>query len=159
MKKNTKKDEFLEQLRKIPIIQVACEKVGLSRTSIYRWKDEDEEFKKDMEKALAEGESFVNDMSESQVLALIKDQNWSAISFWLKHHHPAYRNRVEVTAVAPQEELTSEQEGVVREALRLASLPLNTIENDPDVSTQSNSTRTGGEDDQGREDKDGDNQE
>ena len=159
MKKNTKKDEFLEQLRKIPIIQVACEKVGLSRTTIYRWKDEDEEFKKDMEKALAEGESFVNDMSESQVLALIKDQNWSAISFWLKHHHPAYRNRVEVTAVAPQEELTSEQEGVVREALRLASLPLNTIENDPDVSTQSNSTRTGGEDDQGPEDKDGDNQE
>ncbi|MEB5190308.1 hypothetical protein RXR40_28065, partial [Pseudomonas aeruginosa] len=61
MKKNKKKDDFLAELRKIPIIQVACEKVGLSRTRVYRWKDEDPEFKKEMDQAMADGEAFVND--------------------------------------------------------------------------------------------------
>ena len=41
MKKDKVKDAFLEQLRKVPIIQVACEKVGISRNSVYRWKNED----------------------------------------------------------------------------------------------------------------------
>src|SRR3989338_7233835 len=108
MKKLKKKDNFLAELRKIPIVQVACEKVGLSRTSVYRWRDEDPEFKKEMEKAMAEGEAFVNDMSESQVLTLIKEKTGPAISFWLRHHHPTYRNRIEIETIKPQEKLTPE---------------------------------------------------
>lgn len=124
MKKNKVKDAFLEQLRKIPIIQVACEKVGVSRNSVYRWRSEDEKFQKEMEAALVEGEALVNDMSESQVLSLIKDKNWSAISFWLRHRNPKFRERLEVNAnfQSPQDELNPEQEAVVREALRLASI-------------------------------------
>lgn len=125
MKKNKKRDEFLEHLRSLPIILVAAEKTGLSRQTIYRWKSEDEGFSKEMDKAMKEGEEFVNDMSESQLLTMIKEKNWSAISFWLRHHHTAYRNRVEIATAIPQEELTPEQEEVVREALRLATLPLN----------------------------------
>ena len=122
MKKTTKKSEFLEQLKKIPIVQVACEKVGLSRNTVYRWRKEDKEFLKAMAEAMAEGEALVNDMSESQLLTLIKEKNWQSISFWLRHHHSAYRNRIEVTTAAPQEELTPEQEALVREALRLAAV-------------------------------------
>lgn len=156
MKKNKKKDQFLDELRKLPIILVAAEKSGLSRQTIYRWKSEDEKFYKEMDKAMKEGEEFVNDMSESQVLALIKEQNWSAISFWLRHHHPAYRTRVEISTVTPQEELTPEQEEVVREALRLASLPINQIENnEPEPS--SDSTGTDAEDDEGSNSANGDN--
>src|SRR3990167_2152319 len=109
MKKNKKKDDFLAELRKIPIIQVACEKVGLSRTSVYRWKDEDPEFKKEMEKAMADGEAFVNDMSESQLLTLIKEKDWSAISFWLRHHHSAYKNKLEISTKEVDETLSPEQ--------------------------------------------------
>lgn len=130
MKKNKKRDEFLEHLRSLPIILVAAEKSGLSRQTIYRWRNEDEEFLKAMDKAMKEGEEFVNDMSESQLLTMIKEKNWSAISFWLRHHHSAYRNRVEIATVIPQEELTPEQEEVVREALRLATLPINQINNE-----------------------------
>lgn len=124
MKKNKVKDAFLEQLRKIPIIQVACEKTNVSRNSVYRWRKEDEKFCKEMEAALVEGEALVNDMSESQVLSLIKDKNWSAISFWLRHRNPKFRERLEVNAnfQSPQDELNPEQEAVVREALRLASI-------------------------------------
>lgn len=125
MKKNKVKNAFLEQLRKIPIVTVACEKVGVSRNSVYRWKNEDEEFSKEMEVALADGEALVNDMSESQLLSLIQEKNWSAISFWLRHRNPKFRERIEIDARINNltEKLTPEQESIVREALRLAALP------------------------------------
>jgi len=124
MKKDKNRDLFLEQIRKVPIVQVACEKVGLSRNTIYRWRQDDPEFKKQLEEALAEGEALVNDMSESQLLSLIREKNWSAISFWLRHRNPKFRERLEVTAKlqTPHEELTEEQATVVQEALRLASI-------------------------------------
>jgi len=135
MKKNKKQDEFLEQLRKIPIVQVACEKVGLSRNSVYRWRKADAAFRKSMEEALAEGEELVNDMSESQLLSMIKEKNWSAVSFWLRHRNPKFRERVEITAniQSSQNELTPEQQETVNEALRLASLH---VEQQPNQNNQ-----------------------
>lgn len=129
MKKNRIKNEFLEQLRKIPIVQVACEKVSISRNSVYRWRNEDPEFCKDMDQALIEGEELINDMSESQLVSMIRDKNWQAISFWLRKRSPKFRDRLEVnTAPLPQEELSPEQEAVVKEALRLASTQTKELE-------------------------------
>jgi ACT domain-containing protein len=123
MKKNRDKELILEQLKKIPIMMVACEKVGIARSTVYRWRDDDKKFAKELEEALTEGESLINDMSESQLLSMIREKNWSAISFWLRHRNPKFRERVEVTAkFEKQEELTAEQEEVVREALKLASI-------------------------------------
>ena len=122
MKKNKLQDQFFEELRKVPIVQVACEKTGLSRNSVYRWKKEDKEFSKKMDEAMADGVAFVNDMSESQLLTMIKEKNWSAISFWLKHRNDNYKNKIEITTKEDFEELTPEQEKIVREALELASI-------------------------------------
>ena len=125
MKKNKVKDAFLEQFRKVPRIQVACEKVGISRNSVYRWKNEDLEFEKELNTALEEGEALVNDMSENQLLSLIREKNWHAISFWLRKRNPKFKDRIEVEVAPRQEELTPEQEATVREALRLAgNLPI-----------------------------------
>lgn len=122
MKKNRKKKEFLDHLRKIPIVLVACEKSGLSRNTVYRWRKEDKEFQREMDEALLEGEEMVNDMSESQLLTMIKEKNWSAVSFWLRHRNPKFRDKLEVTTKSElQEELTPEQEAIVREALSLAN--------------------------------------
>lgn len=157
MKKNRKKDEFLEQLKKIPIVQVACEKVGISRNSVYRWRNEDAEFRKEMEEALQEGEELVNDMSESQLLSMIKEKNWPAVSFWLRHRNPKFRERVEVTAkIEESETLTPEQESVVRQALKLASIippEINSVNSKKYGEEQNDSTRTGGSDDQRQEGK------
>ena len=114
-KKNKVKDSFLDELRKIPIVQVACEKSGVSRNSVYRWRKEDEEFSKAMDIALQEGEDLVNDMSESQLLTLIKEKSWSAISFWLRHRNPKYKDKVEVTTKVSIDDdtLTDEQEAIV----------------------------------------------
>ena len=122
MKKSRLQDQFFEELRKIPIVQVACEKTGVSRNSVYRWKKQDKSFSKKMEQAMAEGVLFISDMSESQMLTMIKEKNWSAISFWLKHRNDNYKSKIEITTKEDFEELTPEQEKIVREALELASL-------------------------------------
>jgi hypothetical protein len=123
MKKDRVADLFLEQIRKIPIVQVACEKVGLNRNTVYRWRADDPEFAKAMDAALAEGEALINDMGESQLLTLMKEKNWHAISFWLRKRNPKFRDKVEVTArIERDEALTPEQEEMVRRALGLAAL-------------------------------------
>lgn len=124
MKKEPFKKIILEQLRKVPIIQVACEKAGVARATFYRWRADDQDFAKAVEGALVEGEAMVNEMGESQLLSLMRDKHWPAISFWLRHRHPQFRNRLEISGSlqAPQEELTPEQERIVKEALRLAAL-------------------------------------
>lgn len=127
MKKDRTKSLFIEQLGKIPIVQVTCEKVGVSRNTVYRWRKEDLEFSKAMDEALVEGEAIINDMGESQLLTLMKEKNWNAISFWLRKRSPKFRDRLEVVSTNPQEELTPEQEAVVKEALRLASITQNPL--------------------------------
>lgn len=122
MKSNDTKKLFLDNLKKIPIIQVACEKAGVSRATVYRWRDKDKKFRKVLDEALSEGEALVNDMSESQLISLIKEKNFPAIRFWLNHRHEKFKERVEITTKSePQEKLTPEQASAVREALRLAS--------------------------------------
>ena len=122
--KNVKaKKIFLENLKKIPIVHASCERSGISRASVYRWKKEDEKFAKAMSEAMDEGEALINDLSEGQLITLIKDKNFSAIRFWLNHRHVKFRDRVEVNANIQNfsEELTPEQELLVREALQMAS--------------------------------------
>lgn len=147
MKKNKKQAEFLDQLRKIPIVLVACEKSALSRNTVYRWRKEDGEFAKAMEEALIEGDELVNDMSESQLLTMIKEKNWSAISFWLRKRNPKFKDRIEVEVAPKQEELSPEQEAIVREALRLAG---NLLTNEkPYGSIKCSASGIGGDDAEG----------
>ena len=136
MKKNKIQKQLLEELKKVPIIQVACERCGVSRNSFYKWKRTDNIFEKKVEEAMKEGVAFVNDMSESQLLTLIKEKSWNAISFWLRNNHSRYKNKIELTNITKQEELTSEQETLVREALKLtSSKPLTFNENQYEQST------------------------
>jgi len=118
------KELIIEKLKSLPIIQVACEKVGIGRATYYRWREEDPEFADAANKAIREGQQFINDMAESQLLSAIKDQNMTAIIYWLNHHHPAYATRVEVDAKLrmENEDLTPEQETTVKNALKLAGL-------------------------------------
>ncbi len=119
------KEALLEQLRKTPIIQIACEKLNISRMSFYRWKQEDPEFAKKIDEALLDGQLLVNDLAESQLISAIKDRNMAAVMAWLKHHHPSYTTRVQIEGtVNTIQELSPEQKELVRRALELADLNL-----------------------------------
>lgn len=116
------KQLFVEQLKKTPIIQVCCEKLSLSRSSIYRWFGEDKVFKETAEKARSEGRVLVSEVAESKLMNAIKSENLGAIKFWLCNNDPRYSNKLELkgqVAVTSQE-LTPAQEKSIKKALLLS---------------------------------------
>lgn len=130
IKQSKQKEALVEQIKKAPIIQLACERVGLSRATFYRWRKDDEKFAEAVEEALESGSAIINDLAESKLISAIKEQNLTAIIFWLKHHHRAYATRVELSLNKPQleEKLSPEEQEVVKRAL--AAVPLPEIEGD-----------------------------
>ena len=121
-KQQQQKEALCEQLKKTPIVQLACEKTGLGRATYYRWRKDDKEFSKEADEAIHEGVKLMNDMAESQLLSAIKDKNLTAIIFWLKHRHKSYTQKFEVTTRIEDRELTEEQQAMVTKALSLGSL-------------------------------------
>ena len=123
MKKNRVQKLFLEQLRKIPIIQVTCEKLDISRVSIHKWRKADPLFDKAVEDALTEGETILNDLGEAQLVSLMKDKHWASIAFWLSHRHPRFKPKLEISGEVThreRREYTEEEKKLFKEALRLA---------------------------------------
>ncbi len=122
----TNKTKVLEQLRKTPLVQVACQRAGIGRATYYRWLKADEAFAEAAFEAIDQGTSLVTDIAESQLINAIKDQNMTAIIFWLKHHHAAYETRVRVDGRIKHqtEELTPEQSDLIERALKNAGLLL-----------------------------------
>ncbi|HAV66966.1 MAG: hypothetical protein UX85_C0007G0035 [Candidatus Beckwithbacteria bacterium GW2011_GWB1_47_15] len=118
------KEQLLEILKKTPIVQIACEKAGVSRATYYRWRKDNSGFSQASDQALLDGSLLINDMAESQMISAIKDKNMTAIIFWLKTHHDAYRNRVEVTTTNGNQEinLTDEQKELLNKAIEMAAL-------------------------------------
>ncbi|MFA6193628.1 MAG: phBC6A51 family helix-turn-helix protein [Parcubacteria group bacterium] len=126
VKKRTAEDKkaVLEQLSKLPIIQIACQKANLSRATYYRWKNQDKKFAKAADEAIEEGVQMINDLSESQLITAIRNNNFPAVRFWLMNRHRAYANKVEFTerGNSANQNLNDEQKKIVEESLRLASL-------------------------------------
>ncbi|MEI6144026.1 MAG: phBC6A51 family helix-turn-helix protein [Candidatus Berkelbacteria bacterium] len=118
------KELIIEQMKKTPIVQIACSKCDIARSTYYVWIKEDENFAAKVETAIEEGTNIINDLAESQLVSLIKDGNMSAIFYWLNHRSSAYRNRIEVTSKEEDKELSDEQKELITKALKLASLNL-----------------------------------
>ena len=76
-----KKGQLLEALEKsLGIVSTACQSVGVSRTTYYKYYNEDKDFK-----TLVDDISDIAlDFAESQLFELIKEKNVTAIIFYLK---------------------------------------------------------------------------
>jgi ACT domain-containing protein len=118
--KKASKSTVVKQLKKTPIVQVSCKKVGISRATFYRWKKEDKEFANDAEAAIEEGLGLINDMAESQLITAIKEGNLTGIIFWLKNHHRQYSPKLEVTTKDGDIPLTEEQKILIKKSLAMA---------------------------------------
>ena len=90
MKKHKKENQFLDEIRKLPNRSVACQKVGLSRNTIYRWCKEDPAFKERLDEALLNGVESINDLAESKLTSLINQGNMRAIMYWLDNNKKKY---------------------------------------------------------------------
>ena len=116
------KKKFLEALRELPIIQYACTKSGIGRTTYYRWQGEDTVFAQKCEQALQQGRDFISDMSESQIIQLMKEKHYSASVFLLKHNSARYGARaLSRTQPTQMPELSKKEARLFKDALALSS--------------------------------------
>ncbi len=84
------KQKLIEQFKKMPIIQIAVERAALSRATYYRWLEEDPLFRDAAMGAIADGEGFLSDKSEAQLVSLIGEKHFGAIKHYLAHHNEKY---------------------------------------------------------------------
>jgi hypothetical protein len=124
MKENDKtKELILEQLRRTPIIEITCQKIGISRMTLLRWKKDSKKFSSQVEDALIEGRLNMNDIAENQILALISQGKFEPSKFWLTHNDPRYANKLNITGTLKHKDtpLSVEQKAVIKQALKLTS--------------------------------------
>jgi len=87
------KEKFIELLEKTPIVTSACEKMGISKSTYYRWRDYDSMFRNKADLALERGREIVNDLAESKVIGLIQESDRWATGYWLSNNCSRYRKR------------------------------------------------------------------
>ena len=76
-----KKEQLLEALTKsLGIVSTACLSVGVSRTTYYKYYNDDEQFKSQVDDI----SDIAIDFAESQLFELIKGGNITAVIFYLK---------------------------------------------------------------------------
>jgi hypothetical protein len=76
-----KKEQLLQALTKsLGIVSTACASVGMSRTTYYKYYNDDEQFKIQVDDI----SDIAIDFAESQLFELIKGGNITAVIFYLK---------------------------------------------------------------------------
>ena len=88
------KEKLVVELEKCPIVQVACQRLGIGRATYYKWRTEDVAFMRAADTAIRRGVTFINDLAESKVIKGIQDDNITFTIFWLKHRHAAYSEKM-----------------------------------------------------------------
>lgn len=123
-RQNKLKEAFLEQLKRTPTIETSCQKVGVGRATVYRWMQANKRFAQKVEEALSEGRTFMSDIAENQLFALIGEKKIEAIRLYLQTHNARYSNKLELSGSVSTQDipLTKEQKKLIREALKLSSL-------------------------------------
>ena len=110
------KQKVLTALEKhLGVITTACKEVGLDRSNLYRWMDEDYEFRQ----AVNEIKDVAIDLAETELHKQIKDGNITAIIFYLKTQakNRGYIERQEIANIDPSENM-EEIDRRIKELLR-----------------------------------------
>ena len=97
-KQHIKKEAFLEALEKsMGIVSQATKKIGIDRTTPYRWMKEDTEF----EDKVMEIQNVVGDFAETKLYELVNDGVPSAVIFLCKtkFKNRGYVERQEITGM------------------------------------------------------------
>ena len=91
MIRNKTKRKLLNEIQKFGNVYLSCLKIGISRATYYRWKQEDEKFKKEAEEAERVGRENICDVAEHSLLQNIKNKDQRAIEFTLTHNSEKYK--------------------------------------------------------------------
>lgn len=113
------KDLLIEILKKTPLIQAACQKAEISRSTFYRWMATDEDFSIKVKMAMSEGRKIINDYAKSQVISKIKEGNLTACFYWLNHNDKRFMNKIEIGGkIETIKRLSPDQEEKIERAIK-----------------------------------------
>lgn len=87
------KDRFLKELEKSGNVYLSCLKVGIDRSTHYRWLDSDKEFKKLASRAIRRGKENSCDIAKHALMINVKEKNMRAIEYVLSHNDPTYKRK------------------------------------------------------------------
>lgn len=105
--RNKKKIRFLKELEVNPIVARACRKVGVSRSTYYRWLAEDDEFRELAESSKERGLDKMNDFAESKLLENVSSNLHQAITYWLSNNSKRYQRPTTILHFRENERLSS----------------------------------------------------
>jgi len=125
------KSELVKELQKGPIITFACRKVGIARSTYYRWLEANKEFADAANKAFEKGREAINDLSRAQIISLIRDREFKAIKYWLSHNDPWFSEKLQLKGILSLvnnkrqdgRQLTDDEEALIKEAIELDYAP------------------------------------
>ena len=90
---SARQKKMIKVLRDTHIIKTACDRVGISRQTHYRWVKENKEYAKQVDESIAEGVALINDMAETQLISKIQNGNTFTIRYWLDNNHDRFKKQ------------------------------------------------------------------
>lgn len=84
------KSRLIQLLSETPFTNHACKKVGISRATFYRWKKDNPDFRKSVDKALHDGRTNLIEVAEAMIAKKVKEGESWAIKFFLTHNSKTY---------------------------------------------------------------------
>lgn len=81
---------FCEELKKVPNVKYACKKLGINRSTFYRWRTQHHFFEKSIIDAMFIGRESINDSAESIIINGVQNGDMKCATYWLSHNHERY---------------------------------------------------------------------
>ena len=102
--RNLKKETLLEALENgLGIVSTACNRTGISRSSVYKWYHEDEEFRKKVDDI----DNVKLDYVETKLFKNIENEKEKSIIFYLQHkgHKRGYIQKQNINLTSNEEDI------------------------------------------------------
>jgi len=89
-KHGSDRTKIVQILSESPLVGGACKKVGIARSTFYRWMKDNPDFRNAVDRALESGRSHLCEFAESSLLKKIKEGDIGATKFFLSNNDPRY---------------------------------------------------------------------
>jgi formylmethanofuran dehydrogenase subunit E len=100
------KQKLLNEISKFGNVYLSCLKIGVDKATYYRWKQQDEKFKKEASGAEKIGRENISDVAEHSLLKNVKDGNQKAIEYTLGHNSKKYRQKRSNVVIVHKKDFT-----------------------------------------------------